>query len=255
MPALDLPERVLVTDTHTNDCLGLDLLILDDPAWLQALCGQTLVFDLGYYSHARFASLLAAGVHFVSRLNLQASLQVEEELPIQHHFSPGRIEILSDQRVTVGSANNRAGAVLPGLRLVTARVQPSVPAAHRGAQPIIYHILTDRWDLQSLEVIQIYLWRWQIELLFRWLKSHVHLTRLLGHSQNAVELTVWLAIVVHLLTVLAAQALGYSRRTPALLSQLGRALEHIAPQDMSEARLTGRQLILPGWEDICTAPT
>ena len=68
-----------------------------------------------------------------------------------------------DQRVTVGSAKNQAGAVLPGLRLVTAAVAPKPAAARRGAKPVVYEILTDRWDLDALEVVQVYLWRWTIE--------------------------------------------------------------------------------------------
>lgn len=191
-PALDLPEHILITDTRTNDVLGLDQTLLDNPQRLAALAGQTLVIDLGYYSHRRFARLVAKKVHFVTRLHPQAKLVVLAELPVQGALpglSPGRIRVLKDQRVSLGSATNGAGAVLKGLRLVTAEVSPLPKAARQGAKPKVYQVLSDRWDLEAWEVVGIYILRWQIELFFRWLKSHIRLGRVLGYSQNALELS------------------------------------------------------------------
>jgi hypothetical protein len=249
-PAFDLVEHLLVTDTRSNDVQGFDALLLDDPARLAALAGCTLVVDLGYYSHARFARLRAAEVHFVSRLHAQASLQVEEDCPVQSPLpglDGGRIAVTADQRITLGSPNNRAGAVLPGLRLVTATVAPTPRARRNGAQPTTYRLVTDRGDLGAAEVVQLYLWRWEIELFFRWLKHHVHLPPWLGYSRNAVELTVALAMVIHLLLVLAARAIGLTRRTPALLARLRANLNHILALPACPAV----QLPLPLWS---TAP-
>ncbi len=257
-PALDLPEHVLITDTRSNDCQGLDQAILDDPAQLASLRDQTLAIDLGYYSHRRFQRLLTAGVHFVSRLQQQAMVRCEADLPVQQplpQLDGGRISLLRDQQVTLGSPNNRAGAVLPGLRLVTARVQPLAKAARRGAKPVTYQLLTDRWDLSTAEVVQFYLWRWQIELFFRWLKSHLHLPRVLGYSRNAVELTVWLAIVVHLLTLLAMRSMGLARRVPGLLRKLGRLLSQLVPGDLQDQAPSPQQLAFPGWNLAPDAPT
>jgi hypothetical protein len=245
-PALDLPECFLVT-TDPNDCNGMDQLILDDPVRLAAPRDQTLVVDLGYYAHRRLAKLLLADVHWVTRRHPQAKIQVEADLPVQlplDGIGGQRITVLSDQRVTVGSSSNRYGKVLQGLRLVKARVQPLPKAAKQGAEPVVYELLTDRWDLEAAEVVQLYLWRWQIELFFRWLKSHVHLLRLLGYSRNAVELTVALSIVIHLLTTLAKQALGRKRRSPALLRRMASAFGKVSTTDIDDPPQT-QQLSLP----------
>jgi hypothetical protein len=256
-PALDLPEHILVTDSHHNDCQGFDLLLLDNPTALAALRDQTLVFDLGYYSHRRFARLLTARVHFVTRLQAQATVHIEADLPVQSFLCglpAGRVTVLSDQRMTLGSEQNRTGAVLPGLRLVTARVEPQPKAARRGATSIVYQLVTDRCDLDAADVVQLYLWRWQVELFFRWLKSHVHLPRLLGYTRNAVELTVYLAIVVHLLTILAAHDLGLSRRSPALLRRLLLVLAQLTPDDGRDTSPSAHQLAFPGWENESPVP-
>lgn len=248
-PAWDLPDQVLVTDTRTPDGQACDQTLLDDPARLAALRGQTLAVDLGYYAHRRFARLLAAGVHVVTRRHVQARLSVEAERPVPVPLPgspPARITVLHDQRVTLGSPNNRRGAVLRGLRLVTATVAPQPRAARQGAAAVVYEVLTDRWDLPADEVVQLYLWRWQIELFFRWLKRYVHLLHLLGYSRNAVELTVALALLVHLLTVLAAHALGWNRRSPALRARLGWLLAQLTPAEWAPDPPTAWQLPLPG---------
>lgn len=256
-PALDLPEHVYITHTRLNDCQGFDLAILDQPLRLANLRGKTLILDLGYYAHRRFQCLLDAGIHFVSRLRVQVSVQILEESPVQSSlFSCGeeRIQVLRDQRVSLGSPNNRAGAVLHGVRLITAHVAPRRKAKRQGAQVITYQIVTDRWDLSAEEIVAIYLCRWQIELFFRWLKSHVHLPRLLGYSQNAVQLTVWLALLVHLLTVLAAFALNLARRSPTLLTKIRWMLSALRVSDLRDPSAYPIQLAFP-WDIPAQGPT
>jgi hypothetical protein len=257
-PSLDLPEVVQVTSIKVNDCQSWDQTILGDPGRLAALTGQTLVVDLGYYSHERFGRLREAGVHFVTRRHPQATVTIEADQPIQPALpgcDGGRITVVADQRITLGSPNNRAGAVLPGLRLVTADVVPRAKTGHRSPTPRRYEILTDRWDLTAAEVVQVYLWRWQIELFLRWLKGHLHLPQLLGHSENAVELSVWMTILVHLLTLLAARTLGLSRRSPLLLARLAAAYQHLDLILDADPPSTASQLPLPGFDLPLHSPT
>jgi hypothetical protein len=233
-PAADLPEHLLISKTHINDYVAMDRAILEDGASLASLGGQTLAFDLGYYSHDRFRQLLEADVHIVTRLHPTASLVVEADLPLQAALPglpAGQITVHSDQRITLGSPNNRRCHPLPQMRLVTAAVAPRRPvrrsqrrrSAKRHARyrkPVVYQIVTDRWDLDAAEIVQLYLWRWTIELFFRWLKRSLGLIHLLGYSQNAVDLSIWLAIIVHLLARLAASAVGFARCTVALMDAL-----------------------------------
>jgi hypothetical protein len=256
-PRLDLPEVVDLTSVKLNDRQSWDRSVLGDPARLAALAGQTLVVDLGYYRHTAFQQVFAAGVHLVTRRYPGTTVTIEADRPVQPplpNVDGGRITVRADQRVTLGSANHRAGAVLRGLRLVTADVTPRLRAGHRSPTPRRYEIVTDRWDLTAAEVVQVYLYRWQIELFLRWLKGQLHLTRLLGYSENAVELSVGLAILVHLLTLLAARALGLARRSPLLLARLAAALHHLdLDRDTDPAPLA--QLPLPGFDHHPDAPT
>jgi Transposase DDE domain len=257
-PRLDLPEVVDLTTVKLNDRQSWDRSVLGDPARLAALAGRTLVVDLGYYRHTAFRDLLAAGVHLVPRRYPSTIVTVEADRPIQPPLPDvdgGRIAVVADQRVTLGTPATRTGVVLTGWRLVTADVTPLAKAGHRSPRPRRYEILTDRWDLTAAEVVQVYLWRWQIELFLRWLKGQLHLPRLLGYSQNAVELSVWLAVLVHLLTLLAAHALGLARRSPLLLARLAAALHHLDPSADADLPPTAAQLPLPGFDLPLPAPT
>jgi hypothetical protein len=208
---IDLPENV-----RGNDCQALDTALVAQPERLAALRDQTLIFDLGYYSHNRFRQLLDAGIHIVTRYGQKARYEVLEDYPIQPPLLPaagGRVTIVADQRIRLGSPNNRATPRLLDLRLVTADVLPSRKAAQRGNAVQRYQLLTDRLDLSAAEVVQSYLWRWEIELFFRWLKRTIGAFRLLGYSREAVANSVFLALMIHLITLLTSRALGFDRRS------------------------------------------
>jgi hypothetical protein len=257
-PSADLPEGVDLTTVKLNDRQSWDRSVRGDPTRLAALAGRTLVVDLGYYRHTAFRDLLAAGVHVVTRRYPSTIVTVEANRPIQPPLPDvdgGRIAVVADQRVTLGTPATRTGVVLSGWRLVTADVTPRLRTGHRSPAPRRYEILTDRWGLTAAEVVQVYLWRWQIELFLRWLKGQLHLTRLLGYSENAVELSVWLTVLVHLLTLLATRVLGLSRRSPLLLARLAAALTHLDQTRDLDPPPTAFQLPLPGFDTISPAPT
>jgi hypothetical protein len=138
---------------------------------------------------------------------------------------PGtRISVIADQRITLGSPDVRKTKPLPNWRMVTAVVAPTPKAAKQGAKPITYEVLTDRWDLTAAQVICGYLWRWQIELFFRWLKRQIRLIPLLGYSENALLLSLWLSLLVHLFLVLATPLLDRTRPSAVVRSALLAAL-------------------------------
>jgi hypothetical protein len=162
---------------------------------LSGLEGTTLVFDLGYYCHAHFERLLEGGVHFLTRLNAQASYRVTKsrKLPEGEVPTPEGDVLLSDETITLGSSNNRRGAVVEGIRLISSK-------NHKGK---LYAFITDRHDLTAKELLGLYRKRWQIELFFRWLKRQLGAIKPLGHSKEAVWLSIVVAAIVAVLMALS----------------------------------------------------
>lgn len=188
-PSERLPDAMQMTTVATNDAAALS-------GWdLSGLEGRTLIFDLGYYSHRNLGRLTDGGVHFLTRLNAQASYRVIglRELAADERETPEGDRVLSDETVVLGSPNNRRGAVLEGVRLITGE-------NHKGE---VHRFVTDRHELTASEVLSLYRKRWQIELFFRWLKRQLGALRPLGHSREAVWLTLVVAAIVAVVALLA----------------------------------------------------
>lgn len=201
----DLVMALQMTGANRNDAQTL-------AAWdLRALTDTTLLLDLGYYGHRNLSRLREAGVHFILPLHPQATVTVTGTypLPADPWLSEER-RIRADHLVTIGSDNNRRGAVLPQLRLITLTTP-------EGDQ----HYLTDRHDLTAPEIVAFYQRRWRIELFFRWIKHQLGVLRPIGTSPQAVWITLLLAAIVTLLLALVHDAKPTGMSTIVWLVTLG----------------------------------
>lgn len=181
----EIPARMRLSGAELNDRRALAE--HDLTAW----AGWTLLFDLGYYAHRQLARLRAAEVHFITRLHPQAAYTVLAERAVADTPTPDGDVVLHDYTMRLGSANNRKGAVLDGVRLIVSR----------NRQGHEQGFVTTRFDLTAAEVLMLYRRRWRIELFFRFLKHQLGLVRPLGHSRVAVWATVLLVLIVTLLLV------------------------------------------------------
>ena len=59
--------------------------------------------------------------------------------------------------------------------------------------------LSNNFDVSALEIAILYKNRWQIEIFFRWIKQNLVIKKLWGHSENAVKIHIWIAIIAYLL--------------------------------------------------------
>jgi hypothetical protein len=59
--------------------------------------------------------------------------------------------------------------------------------------------LTNNFDLDAFEITMIYKNRWQIETFFRWIKQNLQIKILWGHSENAVNIHIWIAVCTYLI--------------------------------------------------------
>jgi IS4 transposase len=66
-------------------------------------------------------------------------------------------------------------------------------------------ILSNDLDRTAAEIAALYRTRWQIELLFRWIKQHLKIGSFLGRCENAIPLQIIAALIAYLLLRLAAR--------------------------------------------------
>jgi len=66
-------------------------------------------------------------------------------------------------------------------------------------------ILSNDIGRPAAEIAALYRKRWQIELLFRWIKQHLKIRSFLGRSENAIRLQIFAAMIAYLLLRIAAR--------------------------------------------------
>ena len=62
--------------------------------------------------------------------------------------------------------------------------------------------LTNAFHLTSLEIAKLYKNRWQVELLFKWLKQHLRIKKFWGTTENAVRIQISATIISYCLAAI-----------------------------------------------------
>jgi hypothetical protein len=170
-----IPAHFLVDTGKSNEKKAL----------LQMLeAGVTYIADRGYLCFPLLAAIAAANAFFVIRAKVNLVYTRVERLPVS---LPGTVQHLflhvTDQRVRLKNARGQ-----PIYRLVSFFV---------GREQ--YLILTNRLDLTTFQVILLYAYRWQVELIFRFLKRSLNGLHLLSQSQEGVTIHFYALLITALL--------------------------------------------------------
>ena len=185
-PGRDLPQILDITDANVNDAqIGREIEI--EP-------GLTYVFDKGYCHYGWWTAIAAAGAFFVTRPKSNMGLTVETE----RQYGPSRgqgFTVIADEEVVFSS---KGDSKLP------VRLRRIEVVRDEDKKTIV--VISNDMKRSAVEIAQAYKFRWQIELLFRWIKQHLKIRKFLGTSPNAVKLQIYAAMIAYILLRLAAKA-------------------------------------------------
>ena len=67
---------------------------------------------------------------------------------------------------------------------------------------MIFFFLTNNFKVSAIEIARLYRNRWKIEVFFKWIKQNLTIKTLWGHSENAVNVHIWVAICTYLTVAL-----------------------------------------------------
>jgi putative transposase len=200
-PLSDRPTRVEITLATVNDSQ------IGRKTPIEA--GATYVFDKGYCHYGWWTQIHAAGAWFVTRPKRNVKFRTVEQRRLDRVEGDG-FRILADCEVAFDSKGDST------LSMPLRRIE----IERQDAKPII--VLTNDMTRSAVEIAALYKARWQIELLFRWIKQHLELSRFLGNNQNAIQLQIIAAMIAYLLLRLAAHT--HALKLPALrLAELVRS--------------------------------
>ncbi len=183
-PATDHPRRIEITPSTVNDVTPAQQVPVE--------AGATYVFDKAYCSYAWWTRLNDAGALFVTRMKKNAHFRAKPGVAREKIAGDG-FTVTEDAEVGLVSKGNGKLAI-PMRRVRITRDD--------GSKLIL---ITNDLTRSSVEIGALYKARWQIELLFRWIKQHLKLRKFLGRSENAIRLQILAAMIAYLLLRIAAR--------------------------------------------------
>jgi len=161
------------------------------------------VMDRGYYKFTLFNKIHTADSSYVCRIRDNGSYQVVEERPLTD--ADRDADVISDQTVQFGAASKEEVRPDHTMRLVVIKTTPhekrgKYKGGSTGPGSDGYlRIVTDLLDVPAEIIGLLYLYRWQVEIFFRFFKQMLGCRHLFFHSANGIEIQAYCAIIACML--------------------------------------------------------
>ena len=146
--------------------------------------GVTYICDRGYVCFQLFHDICARQAHFVIRATSNLVYEVEKTFPVELP-APWLTWFSGVEDRQIRFTHDKHSHVY---RLVSFRAMGEA-----------FSLITDRFDLRTSEVIMLYAYRWQVELMFRFLKRTMNGLHLMCHHPSGIETQFTLYLIVYLL--------------------------------------------------------
>jgi len=203
-PNADCPRLLDITHATVNDA--------EIGRTVQLEAGATYVFDKGYCHYGWWTAIAEAKAFFVTRPKTNMKLDTVRIREFKEAEGDG-FTVLADAEVSFAS---KGDSKLPiKLRRVTVR-------RHQDGATLT--LLTNDLTRSALAIGQLYKTRWQIELLFRWMKQHLRIRSFIGNNENAIRLQIIAAMIAYVLIRIAAKANCVTLPVLRLLDLVGQCL-------------------------------
>ena len=171
-----IPSYILITDGKYHDSNVLDI--------LTPIPDAIYIMDKAYIDFKALYNLHKLGAFFISRAKTTMDYSV-----IESNFNIDESTGLRSDKIIELNGFKSKQLYSEPLRLVE---------FYDSENDVILTFLTNNFDVSALEVANLYRNRWQIEVFFKWIKQNLTIKTLWGHSENAVNIHIWVAICTYL---------------------------------------------------------
>ena len=171
----DVPCLIKFSNAATHDHVFLKELDLKKDSFV--------VFDKGYVDYKQYQQWTLDDIYFVTRQKDNARYTSLEEFDI-----PDKVDdaVLKDEKITLIDKKN-------------GEFQLRRIAFWHEEKRKVYEFITNNYELEADKIADIYKNRWQIETLFKRLKQNFPLKYFLGDNQNAIEIQIWVSLIIQLI--------------------------------------------------------
>lgn len=150
------------------------------------------VFDRGLQSRKTFAEFDTDQMLFVGRLNQNPRFQfIRPHWQDDGQQDSDELEFIQDSVIQVYDHPRKL--IDKEFRLVQYRAKK---------EQTMFFFLTNVWDISASEVAAIYKSRWDIEVLFRFLKQEMNLTHFVCNQANAIQVMLYCTLISAMLLLI-----------------------------------------------------
>jgi len=197
----NIPAFIHISDGKLHDVNVLDMLLPE--------AGAFYIMDRGYVDFERLFTLHLAGAFFVIRAKSNTQYQRRYSSPVDK--SSG---VKCDQTIVLTGVNTATDYPQPLRRI----------KYHDENTGKTFNFLTNNFTIPAQTVADLYRYRWQVELFFKWIKQHLRIKSFFGTSENAVKTQIWIAISVYVLVAIIKKRLNLSTDLYTILQILSLTL-------------------------------
>ncbi len=183
-PGADHPRDAVITAANVND------VTIGRTVPIEA--GATYVFDKAYCDYAWWTRINEGKAFFITRKKRNARFVAVRRRGLRKRSGDGFTVIEDAEVKLVTQGRSRLHAPMRRIRV----------KRDDGGKLVL---ITNDLKRPAVEIAALYKKRWQIELLFRWIKQHLKLRNFIGRSENAIRLQLIAAMIAYLLLGIAAR--------------------------------------------------
>lgn len=146
--------------------------------------GVTYIADRGYVCFNLFNDICLKGCHFIIRAKSNLLYEIKETLTVEipDKWSTFFSEV---KDLKIKFKNDKHSKEYRLVSFV--------------AMGELFILVTDRFDLKTYEIIMLYAYRWQVELIFRFFKRTLNALHLMCHDPKGIESQFTLYMISYLL--------------------------------------------------------
>lgn len=179
------PDKVVLKPAKASDKTEMNELVVQEPDAIN-------LFDRAYLDYELFDQYCGNRTRFITRLKANAVVTVLEEKTADPDGP-----ILREAIVRLGKPG--VNQMEHALRLIETQ----------DSEGNLITIITNDMAMATIELSDLYRYRWHIELFFKWVKQHLHIKRFYGTSANAVYTQIRIALITYCLLLLMKRKIAY----------------------------------------------
>lgn len=180
-----IPAFVVITPGKTHDINIMDAIPIETDS--------IYTMDRAYVDFERLYQIHLACAFFVIRSKSNLKFRRLYSNPVDK-----TIGIQADQTITLTIPKSKLAYPEPLRRVRYHDIEKN--------KRLVF--LTNNMVIPAKTVADIYRYRWQVELFFKWIKQHLRIKAFYGTSPNAVKTQIWIAINTYLLVAIVKKRLN-----------------------------------------------